>query len=106
MAETAFGIETPVDAAPTALQPMLRRYIAHRRRQPAHATQLFDVLSTSIDLMTDQIRRSRLAGGPPYVMVELDLHDMTVLDFNKAEKAIAQGYRAMMDKADILERMT
>ena len=52
--------------------------------------------------MTDQIRRSRLAGEPPNVMVELDLRDMTVLEFSKADLAISRGYAAMKAKMPLL----
>jgi len=107
LVETArdHGIETVLTSAPAALQSLLRKYLGATgkpgRTNPGYLT----VLSTSTDLMTDQILRSRLAGDPPNVMVDLDLHDMTVLDFAKAEKAITHGYDAMMDKAGILDRI-
>ena len=47
--------------------------------------------------MIDQICRSRLAGDPPDVMVDLDLSHLSVLAFFEAETAIQQGYAAMKD---------
>jgi NTE family protein len=104
-AASVYGIENILSAAPVALQPLLRDYIGGTGKPARKPPGYLAVLATSIDLMTDQILRSRLAGDPPNVMVDLDLNDMTFLDFVKAERAIGQGYRAMMNKADILERM-
>lgn len=56
----------------------------------------FDVISTAIDVMTEHIRRSRLAGDPPQVLLSADLPDMTVLDLHRAADAIAEG-RRMVD---------
>ncbi len=101
----SYGIDSILSTAPTAVQPILRKYLGGTKRPTWVSPGYVAVLSTSIDLMTEQILRSRLAGEPPNVMVELDLHEMTFLDFAKADKAIAQGYRAMMDQADVLERI-
>lgn len=48
--------------------------------------------------MIDQIRRSRLAGDPPNVMVDLNLSHLNVLAFHEAKAAIEQGYTAMKDR--------
>ncbi|WP_210880090.1 patatin-like phospholipase family protein [Roseovarius autotrophicus] len=100
-----YGIETVLSSAPVALQPLLRKYLGSTGKQTRTPPGYLTVLSTSIDVMTDHILRSRLAGDPPNVMVDLDLHDMTMLDFAKADQAIASGYDAIMNKADILERL-
>jgi len=50
-----------------------------------------DVLSASIDIMTSQILRSRLAGEPPHVMIRPRLAHLSVLEFNRAEEAIEEG---------------
>ncbi|MGO9173133.1 MAG: patatin-like phospholipase family protein [Rhodomicrobium sp.] len=51
----------------------------------------FNVLSTSIDIMTSQILRSRLAGEPPHVMITPRLSHLSVLEFNRAGEAIEEG---------------
>ena len=90
----------------TLLRPATRRAKGRGDRKPPHKPPAYlDVLSTSIDVMTDQIRRSRLAGDPPNIMIDVDLGDMRVLDFSSAEHAIARGHGAVIEKAALLERL-
>lgn len=51
----------------------------------------FDVLANSINIMQDQITRSRLAGEPPHVLLVPRLRDFGLLEFNRAKEAIAEG---------------
>jgi len=60
----------------------------------------FDVLSASIDVMTDTIRRARMAGEPPHVMLDADLEKMTVLELHRGPEAIEEGRRIVRDEAD------
>ncbi|PTQ74565.1 patatin-like phospholipase family protein [Celeribacter persicus] len=64
-----------------------------------------DVLSTSIDIMTDHIRRARMAGEPPQVLLSAELSEMTVLDFHEAKKAITDGFRMVRDHETLLRRV-
>ncbi|MEE9454104.1 MAG: patatin-like phospholipase family protein [Paracoccaceae bacterium] len=73
-----------------------------RRRKKAHRPpNYFDVVSTSIDVMVDQVRRSRLIGEPPHVLLDVHLEDFSVLDLNRAAAAIAEG-RACVDRAQAM----
>ncbi len=58
----------------------------------------FDVLTNSINVMQDQITRARLAGEPPHVMLVPRLRAIGLLEFNRAEEAIAEG-RACVQQA-------
>ncbi|AMY69792.1 MULTISPECIES: patatin-like phospholipase family protein [Frigidibacter] len=100
-----YGMEAVLGTAPAQLRPLLRKYLGGNGKPARPTPGYLSVLSTSINLMTDQILRSRLAGDPPNVMVDLDLQDMTALDFTKAERAITHGRDAMMAKAGILKQM-
>lgn len=51
----------------------------------------FDVLANSINIMQDQITRSRLAGEPPHVMLMPRLRHVGLFEFNRATEAIAEG---------------
>lgn len=53
----------------------------------------FDVLSASIDVMTDTIRRARYAGEPPHVQLNAAFTDLTVLELYRGREAIAEGRR-------------
>lgn len=65
----------------------------------------FDVLSASIDVMTDTIRRARLAGEPPHVQLNAGFTDLTVLELYRGEEAIAEGVRMVEAKADAIREV-
>ena len=57
------------------------------RERPSY----FDVVADSISIMQDQITRSRMAGDPPEVLLQPRLGHIRLMDFNRAEDAIAEG---------------
>lgn len=59
----------------------------------------FDVLTTAIDVMTDTIRRARLAGDPPHVQLNAHLRGISVLELHRAGEAIAEGERIVRANA-------
>ena len=65
----------------------------------------FDVLSSSIDIMTDQIMRSRLAGEPPHIMLHPRLGRFGTLDFHRAEEAITEGRSIVQDALPALQKL-
>ena len=58
----------------------------------------FDVLATSLNIMQDHITRTRLAGEPPHVMLVPRLRSIGLMEFNRADEAIAEG-RACVEQA-------
>lgn len=69
------------------LQPLLE--------EREHRPSLFDTLASSINIMQVQISRSRLAGEPPDVLITPRLAHLGLLEFHRAEEAIAEGRRAV-----------
>lgn len=67
-------------------------------REVLSAPGYFDVLATSINIMQDHITRTRLAGEPPHVMLVPRLRNIGLMEFNRAEEAIAEG-RACVEQA-------
>ena len=53
---------------------------------------MFEVLAGSINIMQDRITRSRMAGDPPDVMLTPHLAHIGMLEFDRAEEVIAEGY--------------
>lgn len=51
-----------------------------------------DVLSSSIYIMQERITRSRMAGDPPDVFLNPHLEDISMMEFERAEEAINEGY--------------
>jgi NTE family protein len=59
----------------------------------SEAPDLIDVMSTSIDIVTEYIRKTREAADPADLMLEADLPDLTILEFDRAQHAIDEGRR-------------
>ena len=55
----------------------------------------FDVLVGAVNIMQDQITRTRLAGDPPDILIQPRLAHVGVMEFNRAEETIAAGEAAM-----------
>ncbi len=64
----------------------------------------FDVLMTSINVMQDQITRARLAGEPPHVMLVPRLGHLSLMEFNRASEAIAEGRAAVEQALPLIRR--
>ncbi|MBI2737719.1 MAG: patatin-like phospholipase family protein [Rhodospirillales bacterium] len=104
--------EPPENTGPSRLSgEVVRRMLGQLplpalRRQPADAVPppreappgYFDVLATAINIMQDHITRARLAGEPPHVMLVPRLRGIGLMEFNRAEEAIAEG-RACVEQA-------
>ena len=56
---------------------------------------MFDVIATSINIMQARITRSRLAGDPPEILVAPRLAHLGLMEFHRAEFAIAEGRKAV-----------
>jgi NTE family protein len=67
-------------------------------RDDAARPGYFDVLAAAINIMQDHITRTRLAGEPPHVMLVPRLRTLGLMEFNRAEEAIAEG-RACVEQA-------
>lgn len=59
-----------------------------------------EVISVSIDAMTEQIRRARLAGEPPHVLLNADLSALSVMELHRGAEAMAEGRRIVQAQAD------
>lgn len=54
----------------------------------------FEVVNTALDVLMEQVLRSRLAGDPPHLLLNADLvARMTVMEFDRAAEAIEDGRR-------------
>ena len=62
-----------------------------RSESDANAPGLLQVLVSSLNIMQDRITRSRMAGDPPDLIVAPRLDQIGLLEFERAEEAIAEG---------------
>jgi NTE family protein len=79
---------------------MIPRLLPQGTRTPGY----FDVIANSINIMQDQITRTRLAGEPPHVMLVPRLRDIALLEFNRANEAIAEGRACVEHALPLLRR--
>ena len=79
--------------------------VALRLLQPGKSTPgYFDVLVTALNIMQDQITRSRLAGEPPQVLLIPQLPGLGPMDFNRAKEAIERGRATVVHALPALHR--
>lgn len=90
----------PADARASAA-----RWILDVLRPGPTTPGYFGVLTDSINIMQDQITRSRLAGEPPHVMLVPRLADFGLMEFNRAAEAIAEGRRAVAEALPSITRL-
>ena len=55
---------------------------------------IFKVMLSSIRIMQTQITRSNLKTHPPDLLIQPNLGHINLMEFHRAEEAIAEGYRA------------
>jgi NTE family protein len=65
----------------------------------------FEVLANSINIMQDHITRARLAGEPPHVMLAPRLRHISLMEFNRAKEAIAEGKLCVEQALPMIRRL-
>jgi len=90
-------IPTAIRLQASAIAPKL---LQSAPSKPAY----FDVLANSINIMQDQITRSRLAGEPPHILLVPRLRDIGLMEFHRASEAIAEGYACVEHALPALRR--
>ncbi|MEJ2434032.1 MAG: patatin-like phospholipase family protein [Pseudolabrys sp.] len=89
---------------PPGLRDQASVIAARLLRPPEASPGYFDVLANSINIMQDQITRSRLAGEPPHVMLVPRLHAIGLMEFHRAAEAIAEGAACVQQALPALRR--
>jgi NTE family protein len=78
------------DGVPT-IDSLSRRVFRREQDDPS----MFGVMVATLNIMQDRITRSRMAGEPPDVMIAPRLGNIGLLEFDRAEDAIAEGELAV-----------
>lgn len=86
---------------------LLENFVSSIRtsRQPSEPGMI-EVMYTTINIMQDQISRSRIMGDPPDLIVTPRLENFHLMDFYRAEEAIEAGYAAIENIASNLPDVT
>ncbi len=87
-------LDKMLDSVPGGVKQSLKTMTPNVFGRKNGAPRYIEVISASIEIMTNQILRSRMAGEPPHVMVNPHLAHMSVLEFYRAKEAVEEGRRA------------
>ena len=93
-----------LDQVPALVRKPAESILPHLLRPAPDTPGYFEVLMNSINVMQDQITRARLAGDPPHVMLVPRLDHIKMLEFNRAEEAIAEGRACVAHALPFLKR--
>jgi NTE family protein len=66
---------------------------------------MFEVFTTSLDIVEQRVARSRLAGDPADVLITPLLPDFSTMDYHRAKEAIAEGRTAVGRMAPLIEQV-
>lgn len=70
---------------------------------PETGMNIFDVLGNSINMMEQQVTQLRLQSETPHVLIEPDLMQFGIFDFQQAKPMMQRGYDAAMEKMDDIQ---
>lgn len=73
------------------IDPFTKRIFRRDNAEPS----IFGVMTNSLGIVLDRITRARLAGDPPDVLISPRLGHIGLLEFDRAEEAIAEGEAAV-----------
>lgn len=66
---------------------------------------LLDTIAGSINIIQDRITRSRMAGDPPDIMLSPNLSNVALMEFYRADEAIAKGRNCVYKKKEEIENV-
>lgn len=81
------------------LRDHLGRMTARRMVATPTATE---IMTTSIQVLENRLKRNRMAGDPPDILIQPFCPQIATLDFHRAEAAITAGAQAVEKKMDEL----
>lgn len=71
-------------------------------RKRVAAPTAMEIMTTSIQVLENRLKRNRMAGDPPDILIQPFCPQISTLDFHRAEAAIAAGAQAVEKKMDEL----
>jgi len=79
-----------------------QRLMGFTRHRAAQTPGAMEIMSTSIQVLENRLKRNRMAGDPPDVLIQPFCPQISTLDFHRAEEAMAAGKAAVEKKMDEL----
>lgn len=108
MQQELFSVTPEPDAdahlpAPNSWSGRLRQRIGRIKPRKMHYTpSAMEIMSTSIQVLENRLKRNRMAGDPPDVLIQPLCPQISTLDFHRAEEAIEAGRLSVEKKMDEL----
>lgn len=106
-----FSSQAPLEAKftdiPDSWQQRLKARITDISSSPTKSTpSAMEIMSTSIQVLENRLKRNRMAGDPPDVLIQHYCPQISMLDFHRADEAIAAGQLAAEKCAEQLCHLT
>lgn len=79
-----------------------QRFARVAQRKVNHMPGAMEIMTTSIQVLENRLKRNRMAGDPPDVLIQPICPQISTLDFHRAEEAIEAGKLAVEKKMDEL----
>jgi len=80
----------------------LRGRFTRTTRKLVAAPTAMEIMTTSIQVLENRLKRNRMAGDPPDILIQPFCPQISTLDFHRAEAAITAGAQAVEKKMDEL----
>jgi len=107
MQQDLFSV-TPQSEGECSVQPegwggRLRQQVGRMiQRKVNHSPSAMEIMSTSIQVLENRLKRNRMAGDPPDVLLQPFCPQISTLDFHRAQEAIEAGRLSVEKKMDEL----
>jgi len=93
-----------LDQIPPSLRDQAARIAAQLLPSQPMTPAYFQVLANSLNIMEDQITRTRLAGEPPHIMLAPRLGQIGPFEFHRASEGITEGRASVQQALPHLQR--
>ncbi|VGQ06967.1 hypothetical protein SB00610_05233 [Klebsiella quasipneumoniae subsp. similipneumoniae] len=106
MQQDLFSLETPRREAEAKEGPWHTRLRARLTQMSSRRTAVtptaMEIMTTSIQVLENRLKRNRMAGDPPDILLQPYCPQVSTLDFHRAGEAITAGQLAVEKKMDEL----
>ncbi|MGL5947654.1 MAG: patatin-like phospholipase RssA [Aeromonas sp.] len=89
------------EAPPAPSSSLLRQWLGRGGEGPT-PPGMWNVMSSTLNIMQDRITRARMAGDPPEIQLSPRLGDFSIMDFHRATEAIDEGEASVLRQRDVL----
>ncbi|CNI91848.1 patatin-like phospholipase RssA [Yersinia aldovae] len=101
----AVSADKPIDQS-ESWQRRLKGRIANLTAKSSNsAPGAMEIMSTAIQVLENRLKRNRMAGDPPDILIQPFCPQISMLDFHRADEAIAAGQLAVEIKAEQLTHL-